>query len=57
MLVLYDDDRVKLNFPLRYLPEGVREGDHLEVSFRKDDKSRGAEENRIDDLLAELKSK
>ena len=55
--MLYDDDRVKLNFPLSYLPDGVREGDHLQMSFSKDDESRGAEKARIDDLLADLKSK
>ena len=57
MLVLYDDDRVKLNIPISYLPEGVRDGDHLQASFRKDDSSRVSEKKRIDDLLTELKSK
>ena len=57
VLVLYDDDRVKFNLPLRYLPEGVREGDHLRISFGEDEASRVSEEKRIDDLLSELKSR
>lgn len=57
VLVLYDDDRVKFNLPLRYLPEGVREGDHLQMSFGEDEASRGSEKKRIDDLLSELKSR
>jgi len=55
VLVLYEDDHVKFNLPLHYLPEGVREGDHLQVSFAEDESSRQSEKNRIDDLLKELK--
>ena len=57
VLVLYDDDGVKFNLPLRYLPDGVREGDHLQMNFREDEASRGSEQKRVDDLLKELKSR
>jgi hypothetical protein len=55
VLVLYEDDRVKFNLPLGYLPDGVREGDHLQMSFAEDESSRQSEKKRIDDLLKELK--
>lgn len=57
VLVLYDDDGVKFDLPLRYLPDGVREGDHLLMNFREDEASRGSEQKRVDDLLKELKSR
>jgi hypothetical protein len=56
VLALYDDDRVKFNLPLRYLLEGVREGDHLQMTFSEDAASRESEHKRVDDLLKELKS-
>lgn len=55
VLVLYEDDRVKFNLPLHCLPEGSREGDHLQMSFAKDESSRESEKGRIDDLLKDLK--
>lgn len=57
VLVLYEDDRVKFNLPLRCLPEGVREGDHLQMSFAEDEAGRESEKKRIDDLLSELKTR
>jgi len=57
VLVLYDDERVKFNLPVRYLPEGARDGDHLQMSFVKDELSRETEKKRIDDLLEELKGR
>jgi len=57
VLALYDDDRVKFNLPIRYLPRGAREGDHLQMSFDEDDQSRDNERRRIDDLLKELKDR
>ena len=57
VLVLYDDDRVKFNLPRRYLPEGVKEGHHLKMSFGEDEASRRSEQKRVDDLLKQLKSR
>lgn len=57
VLVLYDDERVKFNLPVRYLPEGARDGDHLQMSFVKDELSRETEKKRIDNLLEELKGR
>lgn len=55
VLALYDDDRVKFNLPLRYLPEGAIEGDHLQMGFAQDEQSRESERKRIEDLLKQLK--
>ena len=57
VLVLYEDDRLRINFPLRLLPEGAREGDHLLMTFAEDSASRESEKKRIGNLLEELKSK
>jgi hypothetical protein len=57
VLVLYDDDRVKFNLPVSYLPDGTSEGDHIQMSFTKDDLSRESEKKRIDNLLGELKAR
>lgn len=55
VLALYEDDGVKFNLPLHYLPEGVREGDHLQMGFAQDDESREAERTKVEDLLKQLK--
>lgn len=55
VFVLYDDDRVKFNLPLPYLPEGAGEGDHLLMSFALDEENREAEREKVEDLLKELK--
>lgn len=57
VLVLYDDDRVKFNLPIEYLPEGSRGGDHFQMSFVKDELSQESEKKRIDNLLGELKAR
>lgn len=57
VLVLYEDDKVRFNFPLRLLPEGAREGDHLVMTFVEDNASRASEKKRIGNLLDELKGK
>lgn len=55
VLVLYDDDSVKFNVPILVLPEGLKEGDHLRIRFDRDDEGREQEQDRISDLLNELK--
>jgi hypothetical protein len=57
VLVLYEDDQVKFNMPLRLLPEGARDGDHLLMTFTEDNASRESEKKRIGNLLDELKNK
>jgi hypothetical protein len=57
VVVLCDDDSVKFNLPLKYLPKDVRGGDHLQVSFAVDEGSREAEKKRIEDLYKQLMTK
>ena len=57
VVVIYEDDSVKFNLPVDYLPEGVKEGDHLEMSFKVDKESREAQKKRVGDLLKELTEK
>ncbi|HKG22860.1 MAG TPA: DUF3006 domain-containing protein [Blastocatellia bacterium] len=56
VIVLSDDDKVKFNLPVKYLPDGARDGDHLRVTFKLDEKSRGEQKARVSDLLKELTS-
>jgi hypothetical protein len=53
-IVLYEDDSVHFNLPAEYLPEGAKEGDHFQLSFKKDRESRDAEKKKAEDLLKEL---
>jgi hypothetical protein len=57
VLALYDDDRVKVNVPLRLLPGATREGDHVLIEISKDDEGRAAAEKRVSALLDELTDK
>ena len=54
VLVLYEDGRVRFNLPVRFLPDGVRGGDHLRLAFTSDIESREAERAKIHGLLDEL---
>ena len=53
-VVLYEDDKVKFNLPVRYLPAEAKEGDYFQLTFKKDKQSRAAEKKKADDLLNEL---
>lgn len=57
IIVLHEDDSVKFNLPVKYLPGGAEEGDHLQVSFTMDAESRESEKKRVADLLKELTDK
>jgi hypothetical protein len=51
VITLYDDDRVKFNLPVSLLPQGAREGDHLQITFTEDKESREELKKRIEELL------
>ena len=57
VVVDFDDDSVKFNLPVDYLPKGVKEGDHLQMSFKVEEESREAQKKRVQDLLKELTEK
>ena len=57
VIVFQDDDSVKFNLPVKYLPEGAKDGDHLQVAFVRDKESRESAKKKVADLLAELTGK
>ena len=57
VIVLYDDDKVKFNLPVKYLPEAIGEGDYLQLTFTVDKESHEEEKQKIDNLLKKLTSK
>lgn len=57
VIVLYDDDRIKFNIPVKYLPEGARGGDYFTLTFAIDRKGRDEELALIEELLKDDQSK
>jgi hypothetical protein len=57
VLVLSDDEKVKLNMPVDRLPKGVKGGDHLKVTFEIDQKATEEVATQVEDLLDKLKRK
>jgi hypothetical protein len=57
VVVLSEDDRVKFNLPVKYLPGGAGEGTHLRLSFKIDEASRKTETDKIAGLLEKLAGK
>jgi hypothetical protein len=53
-VVLSEDDTKHFNVPATFLPGGVKEGDHLQLTFKKDRESRDAEKKKANELLKEL---
>jgi hypothetical protein len=56
-LVMSDDEKVKLSLPVKVLPDGVKSGDHLEVTFKIDRKRTEEVAAEVEDLLEKLKRK
>lgn len=57
VLVVDTEDGAQFNLPVKYLPEGVKDGSHLRVTFEDDPKSARAAKNKVQDLLKELRGK
>ena len=57
VIALTEDDCVRFNLPLRYLPEGAREGDHFQLTLGRDNESRDESKSRIEQLLRSLTEK
>lgn len=57
ILLIRDDKSMKLNVPIALLPEGVREGDILEISITIDEKATGDAKERVSNLMERLKRK
>lgn len=57
VLLVRDEENVKLNFPLFLLPAGSREGDILEITIDKNIQETGAASERVSSLIEKLKTK
>jgi hypothetical protein len=54
VIVLSEEDEFQFDLPLKYLPPGVKEGDHLTLSFKLDPASAAARRQRLAELKKEL---
>lgn len=54
VFVLTEDDSVKFDLPVKYLPEGASEGQHYRLAFTADEESRESERKSIEDLYKQL---
>jgi hypothetical protein len=55
VVVLNDDDAVQFDLPLKYLPPGVKAGDHLSLAFELDAAGNEAARERVAEMKKELK--
>ena len=54
VIILGDDDEVKLDLPLKYLPKGIKEGDHLRIGIEIAPEETEGARKRIKKLQQEL---
>lgn len=54
VLVVGDDEKTQLDVPLRLLPEGAVDGDHLRITISIDKESRQASSSRVKSLQDKL---
>ncbi|HUQ31913.1 MAG TPA: DUF3006 domain-containing protein [Pyrinomonadaceae bacterium] len=54
VLMVGDDAKTKLDFPLALLPEGAGEGDHLRINISLDKESKDAASDRVKKLQDKL---
>jgi hypothetical protein len=57
VLLVRDEEIVKVNIPLTLLPVGSREGDILDITIVRDVKETEAAKERVSSLLEKLKKK
>ncbi len=57
VLLIRDDESIKLDLPLVLLPECIREGDILDISITKDEKATEDSKARVSSLMERLKKK
>ncbi|KKH93615.1 hypothetical protein EO95_11095 [Methanosarcina sp. 1.H.T.1A.1] len=57
VLLLRDNESIKIDFPLFLLPPGSKEGDILNLSIEKDVQETEAAKERVSALLEKLKNK
>ncbi|HEX8492747.1 MAG TPA: DUF3006 domain-containing protein [Pyrinomonadaceae bacterium] len=54
VLLVDDDEKTQIDFPLRLLPEGASDGDHLRITITRERELRAAAEDRIKKLQERL---
>lgn len=57
VLLVRDDESIRLDMPLALLPGGCREGDILDITITRDEKATEDARARISNLQKRLKSK
>jgi hypothetical protein len=57
VLLIGDEESIKLNVPLILLPDGSKEGDILDISIHKDEKETEDATKRVSSLIEKLKNK
>jgi len=56
-VLLFGDEGIKVDMPLKLLPAGTREGSFLQVDFTLDREGEAAQREKISNLLDKLKNK
>jgi hypothetical protein len=56
-VLLFGEDEYQVNLPVEFLPEGTREGDWLDVEFRKNDKLTDERYRKNRELLEKIRRK
>ncbi|AFV24482.1 hypothetical protein Mpsy_2278 [Methanolobus psychrophilus R15] len=57
VLLVRDEESIKIDIPLSLLPEGSREGDILDISILRDENETEDIKKRVSLLLEKLKNK
>lgn len=57
VLLVRDEERIKINIPVFLLPAGSKEGDILDVAINRNIKETENAKERVSDLLEKLKKK
>lgn len=57
VLLVRDGERVRFNLPIRLLPEGVQEGDVLDITMTIDQKATDDAKARVSSRIERLKRK
>ena len=57
VLLVRDEETIKINIPLTLLPSGSKEGDILDIAITRDVQETEATKERVSTLLEKLKKK
>ena len=57
VLLIKDDESVRVVMPMSLMPEGSREGDILDLNISRDIEATGESKKRVSSLIEKLKNK